>query len=498
MVWYSSYNSRKINEVSVLAILEIIISISIYWGIAFYFNTYWHIITSTCIAPLLLLKSKESISKSLDLLHKNIKYLTSSKLTNSKIKFYILVYFCFIFIVSFNNFIFSIISLLIVSSLIIYFSLKDKLLRITIEICLVIGSFLSMHLLFIYINNLVQIDFGMLLLQFVTITVGGIISLACLISFLLITIVIIFKIISTFLYIKYGLYNISDNWYQMNFVTDLIKFPEIIPDIEKDNRISNLLKFSTYKILLKFDNPFKIYKSILNSESNKNINKKSYSYLIAYKLGTVFTSVVFPCCFKLFYLTLIFSSIFYRMSIKSTFWFYIPLLFLVKSPKELGDNTEEIGEFLSSLYSTFLAWIRLFFAIVVILSFVITYFEYYDYSVLNIPFDSMIAVLYINISSLELWKILQIIVAISTIIIFLWSNSIRVPKISNNMPLSKNFNVLSIFYLNIFRNWMSFFYFSSALIYFSYYYKVWDNKIIPVGIRDLIIFLISIITGVPF
>ena len=91
LVWYSSYNSRKINEVSVLAILEIIISISIYWGIAFYFNTYWHIITSTCIAPLLLLKSKESISKSLDLLHKNIKYLTSSKLTNSKIKFYIVL-----------------------------------------------------------------------------------------------------------------------------------------------------------------------------------------------------------------------------------------------------------------------------------------------------------------------------------------------------------------------------------------------------------------------
>ena len=60
MVWISSEESLKNKEVSFLAIIEIILAVGIYWGVAVYFDVYWHIISSIIIAPLLLLRSKES------------------------------------------------------------------------------------------------------------------------------------------------------------------------------------------------------------------------------------------------------------------------------------------------------------------------------------------------------------------------------------------------------------------------------------------------------
>lgn len=67
MVWYSSETSIQNREISLLAILEIIFAISLYWGIAFYYDFYVHIITSIFFIPFLLLKSKESICYTLNI-----------------------------------------------------------------------------------------------------------------------------------------------------------------------------------------------------------------------------------------------------------------------------------------------------------------------------------------------------------------------------------------------------------------------------------------------
>ena len=66
MVWHSSESSIQNREISLLAILEIIFAISLYWGIAFYYDFYLHIITSIIFAPFLLLKSEDSISYTLN------------------------------------------------------------------------------------------------------------------------------------------------------------------------------------------------------------------------------------------------------------------------------------------------------------------------------------------------------------------------------------------------------------------------------------------------
>ena len=61
MVWHSSESSIQNREISFLAILEIVFATFLYWGIAFYYDFYLHIITSIIFAPFLLLKSKDSI-----------------------------------------------------------------------------------------------------------------------------------------------------------------------------------------------------------------------------------------------------------------------------------------------------------------------------------------------------------------------------------------------------------------------------------------------------
>ena len=108
---------------------------------------------------------------------------------------------------------------------------------------------------------------------------------------------------------------------------------------------------------------------------------------------------------------------------------------------------------------------RFILALVTLLGFIYSYFNYLDFVNLNIPFTQFLILFYIDISNFEVWRIFQLSIVISTIVIFLGSNAIRVPKISNNLELKKDLKILMIFYLNIFRNWVLFLYFPAAFLY---------------------------------
>jgi hypothetical protein len=60
-VWHSSLATRAAGQVSVLAVVETLLAIVLYWWIAIRFETHWHLVTSVFIAPLLLLRSPESM-----------------------------------------------------------------------------------------------------------------------------------------------------------------------------------------------------------------------------------------------------------------------------------------------------------------------------------------------------------------------------------------------------------------------------------------------------
>jgi len=413
LVWHSSESSIQNREISFLAILEIVFATFLYWGIAFYYDFYLHIITSIFIAPFLLLKSDYSIKFVLDKfsnLSCNRKPFT---ILLSNIKFEIFFFF------------------LLILFLFIIFYQFDK----SIDFSSILHLSLVYFFVMVYINDIATILFYS----------------------------IIFKIQATLKYFFIGIKNISLNWIYSCFIVDIYKTPEIIVNIEEDDRISNDIKISFFV---------------------KNIKDEKSTYIIFNRI--VITIILY--CF----------AVFYRFSIKSTFWFYIPLLFLVKTPSIIEDNSQKVGEFLSSLYETYLAKWRFILALVTLGGFIYSYFNYVDFMNLNIPFTQFLILFYIDISSFEVWRFFQLSIVISTIVIFLGANAIRVPKISNNLELKKDLKILIIFYLNIFRNMVSFFYFSSAFLYLFFYFDGINSMYLPIGIKSFLLTIYNFVIYKPF
>ncbi len=501
MVLYSTEQSIETNEVSALAIFEIIIAVTIYWGIAWYFDVYLHIIASICIAPLLLFRSDQSTKMALKLFYNNISANYNHKFSTIKLIFIYFLIFIFYFLLTDNITIFFIdnvenskilvdktfLMILILSPTFIglwYFLVKDGLTGITIAI---IGSFIgiihSLGLEFTNINktSIVAIGGGiaaatiiLLLLLLIlwkknTNIIGKIVKTFPVglagfgIAFIIIVGSVVFKIIATIRYIKDGYSNFINNWYYSNFIIDINKTPEIIPGIEKDDDIDSSYKISQLpKIIIK--------------------NKDYLSFILL------------PITYIVFYS----FAIFYRISIKSTFWFYIPLLLLVRTPDKLEKNSKKIAEFLSNLHGTHIAITLSFIAIINILAFIITYFDYPRFYELNSPLKSILAILYLDFSSLEILKILQLLIAILTIILFFWSNKIRAPKIDNKLPLELNFELKSIFFTNNIRNALSFFYFLFALIYMNFHFQIWEYHYILNSTQESITKLVEFIRYKPF
>ncbi|MGD9623625.1 MAG: hypothetical protein AB7U51_03105 [Arcobacter sp.] len=405
MVWHSSEASIQNREISFLAILEIVLAISLYWGIAVYYDFYLHIIMSVFLTPFLLLKSKESISYSLDFFAKSANFKISLLSFQKKVENFLIAIFI---------------------------------------------------ILMIYIFGIYEINFwNTIILSLSAMLFAQVIAIIFIIS--------IIKVVSIVKYILKGIYNININWFNFCFVIDVSKIPELIPNIETDERISNDFKLSFFM---------------------ENIKKERS------KINVLIRILVF--------IAMYISSIFYRFSIKSTFWFYIPLLFLVKTPSIIENNSQKVGEFLSSLYETYLAKFRFILALITLILFAYSYFNYVDFANLNIPFTQFLILFYIDISNFEIWRIFQLSIVLSTIFIFLGSNAIRVPKISNNLELKKDLKVLTIFYLNIFRNWVSFFYFSSAFLYLFFYFDGINTMYLPMGIKSFLLTIYNFIMYKPF
>jgi hypothetical protein len=61
-VWWSTDKSVADGVPSVLAGLEVVVAVGAYWAIAIYFDTTTHLWVSICVAPLLLLRSEQSVT----------------------------------------------------------------------------------------------------------------------------------------------------------------------------------------------------------------------------------------------------------------------------------------------------------------------------------------------------------------------------------------------------------------------------------------------------
>lgn len=402
MVWISTEESLRNREVSFLAIIETILAVVIYWGIAVYFDTYLHILFSVFLTPLLLLQSHESMKMGLELFNKRMssKYEDNSLEMQGTLSVLMLIYGFFFFI---------------------------------------IGKFFFNYSFIDIIPYLFLLGFTHIVIK-IYYAIG-------------------YSTYSIFKNFKFGYRNFMSNWYYNNLSIDFKQPPEIISKIENYDGLDD------YKI----------------------------SYMLNHLMKRGFINAIYV----LIVLWLIYPfTIFYRLSIKSTFWFYIPLLFVVQKPNL--DTSKNIGKFLSELYQTVWAWVRAILAVITVGTFFITYFDYYSFSNLNFPFSSIIFLLYLNFSSIEIWKIFQLLVALLTIGLFFYANAIRVPNVSNNIPLQNDGHVKTIFYLNSIRNWLSLFYLLSAFIFLAVHLKIWEYSYVPNFLYSFFITLLEYVQYVPF
>lgn len=449
MVLFSTPQSLKNKETSFLAIIELILAVGIYWGIAVYYDIYWHLIFSIIITPLLLLSSKKSIKMGIRLIYhlskgNNLSHTFSIGLT---------------FIIGISSF----------SYLFGYLipNLKNVLFIEAYIVFMFLGAFFASDIIFgvqalnnkqqekeNFLTEVIAMILIFLLLPIIGIGMG----------LTILSIFTLYKIIAITVNLKHGYKNIGLNWFYYCFILDLRKNPETMINIDNYKSINNIYKFSNFLTIFKSKDSF--FRKIM---------------------------------FIVMYITLYPFAIFYRLSIKSTFWFYIPLLFVVKSPNL--NSSQNIGKFLSELYATIWAWIRTLLAFGTISAFFVTSFQWFNWNVTHhedSPINTILMALYIDFSSLELWKIFQILVAILTIGLFVYANVIRKPSIDNNIPLKNDFNIQTIFYLNSLRNWLSFFYMISAFIFIANYFEIWTYRYVPNFFHDFFTTILIYIQYLPF
>jgi len=248
-ILFSNNESISNKKISIVAILEVILINVIYWWFAISYDTYIHILVSVILTPFLLLKSKLSVDKTLDFLHKNLKYFDTFNFTKKKFYSYIFTIAIVVILLSTNNNILMFLTLLSLLSFLVYASFKHMQLRILVEVVFIFGAIFFTGMLFEYIDNTLKLDLN-IFLEIILISIififGGILLLLFSFAFLFIFSILIFKLTATTMYLNHGVQNIIDNWKESVFVIDSFKIPELIIGIEEDKRIHEYFKFSKY------------------------------------------------------------------------------------------------------------------------------------------------------------------------------------------------------------------------------------------------------------
>lgn len=355
-VLWSDKDSLESRNISILAIGETLIAIVLYWWIAIYFDTHIHLITSLFVAPFLLLRSKQSIEKGIEWFLADQFGLNDFKSWSKTKRF---LWYCCIAIVSFivmsfftaqlyqyaiiekSKTVLSFIPLLLIGVISAVFATKtvspkdfdetlevidlpaiNKSIDYTTATIIFVATYAGVCLGFILTDiNTGGSDFNYYYLTFLVVLGAWLLVFLIVLCFRLIFIhdspeisvnngsgILLRAIVSRFLAtlrysVFHGLKALPSNWWENCFIVDSNIKPELLPSI--NSRCEGLsLDFAIDELKKDKFNPLNIF---------------------------VLITLV------LFFL----PSFLYRLSIKSTCWFYWPLFFLLRAIPKLGQRKAE-------------------------------------------------------------------------------------------------------------------------------------------------------------
>lgn len=290
---YSNHASIDRSEVSVLAICETLVAISASVYVIYTFGTFLPLLFSLCAAPLLLLRTKVSISFGLKI------FLLAGVLLQPKWVIVVALWLSYI--------------VATVLSLLVAYQFWDVFWALA-------------NLIFDGVWRIVFLWWAGPLVLFITFTISS--GIICYLVFLiyfavLFVILLLLKLIAT----VYGILNsprdsliaIPKNWFKIVFCTDICTPPEIFTGIYSDERLKEFFGFIEY-----FSNlPEEVDDA--GSEMDSLIPDGLYGFVSAVVWGIVITLSAISM-----FLILFLPNLLYRLSLKSTSIAYLPLLYLAE------------------------------------------------------------------------------------------------------------------------------------------------------------------------
>lgn len=402
-VWRSTPESIEQQIPSVLAWVEIAIAVAAYWLIAWYWDTHWHLLSSVFVAPLLLLRSPQSIACGIKLFNFKNKVQSHGftiflvNLLISLITVFISWYLLNNFLYQYEGFVlFGFMFVLFSFTLILTILIKEEFstgeviivwLPVVVEgVVFSLTSFsMSFLAMFIFVSlvsftsDIKDLDTSKVskeeLLASNIVSLPIILLMAC--AFYFQTVLIRAK--STIRYLPEGISYFRNNWAENMWAIDVFYHPSLIPGYD-DLTASAMLK-------------------------EKVINNNDAFRLFQY---SIIPFIYIP-------------AFVYRLSIKSTFWFYWPVAYI-----RYGLVKHEVDRhvMLKQLVWHPAEWLRLGLGVLTVLS--IVYFATSGFAFNQVQDTSptmMFAYIFaVDIGAIKPWQWLQLCTVGLTL--FLWGRAI--------------------------------------------------------------------------
>ncbi|MBF0455552.1 MAG: hypothetical protein HQL72_12150 [Magnetococcales bacterium] len=398
MRWISTPESVENGEPTVLAIIETVLAVTLYWWLAWAFDTHIHLLASIIVAPFLLLRSPESIKRGLEWF---VGYMYDEKEISplrTPITFFGVVLFAFSIaylcteMVS-NNFLSTWSSwssfghdiligffALMVEFMVAFAILGERAKKMPFVVALLIVGIFGIG---------IEVVGALGILVAILIIGGALNSMAAGAIFLLpiFSIPVGVGIWFRSIFVRFfatarhpiaGIISFGNNWRQIVWAVDSKHFPEIVPELGSQTENLSLKKFLQY---------------VQSEDWNKR-----YISLVSYPI------IFIP-------------TMFYRWSLKSTCWLYLPLVYLIS-------KTNGQSEFLvSTLHRSRGESARIWLALAVILSTVVTTFSYSQFATLKEAYANIPVPVYLwafNLGDLAPWQWFSLVGAFMTGIIYFY------------------------------------------------------------------------------
>ena len=320
--WYSTVESAEKLEFSVLAAVESVCAVTLSLWLAWYFQTYTHLVVAIVVAPLLLLRTEESVElglrwfggflESMERVEERFAKLTgiTDNTDNADVVFFSLkasisLIFLTIFITSLLRFI---------------IPLLDKLERVAVGVVVVLEVLEGAVVVGVVVGGIV---------------VGGVVGGSLIIKFAATT----FTCFQQLLLRHSGncLQVIPLNWYRIVLATDMRHPPELLPGIESPRYQALIDKLSDVR--------FSKWMGDLTTQSD-----------VSGKMPLVIAAII-----------LFLPALLYRWSLKSSALFYLPFLWIIGTPARRHRLQLHLDEQLTLWKESALAMIGLIYAFIVVI-----------------------------------------------------------------------------------------------------------------------------------